>query len=135
MNNIYKNIFIKNMNGYKFFMCLAAGIFLGSAYYKYKRLVHEINKGIIYFIETNTDTKFSDCELIAQDEPFSNTIQYLRLIRSVPEDIPIKLILSTNGEDVTRCDKLLRALKNHKSGYIAYIYHIYQIMHSLVVLF
>jgi hypothetical protein len=82
---------------------------------------NDIKKGTIYLIESNTDTKFAEYKPIIRNDPFKDYGYYCQMIRKVPEDIPIKLILCTGGGSASGCSKILRTLKNHKSGYIAYV--------------
>lgn len=52
---------------------------------------------------------------------FSKSIEFCKLIDSVPEDEVINLVLQTNGGDSIHCERMLRKLKARELGYIAYI--------------
>jgi hypothetical protein len=109
----------------KLFVGLAVSVcsISGYIYYMYKKtdINHNINEGIIYFIESGTGSKYEDHKLIKQEDPFNNPMKYCKLIKTVPSDIHIKLILSTHGGDANGADLILRTLKNHAAGYTAYI--------------
>lgn len=83
---------------------------------------NSLDTGIIYLIDGDIDKKFTLKELIlptfaAFEKPFKTCAD----IKKVPADIPIKLIISTKGGDLQNCEKILKTLKHHKAGYIAYI--------------
>lgn len=62
-----------------------------------------LRKGIIYLTDLK---KWSDI---------------LTDITQVPPDTCIKLIISVKENDLTNCEKIVKTLKNHKTGYTAYI--------------
>ena len=47
------------------------------------KINHIPTKGILYFIDAETDSKFTDCPLIKQDEGFDNPVKFCQLIRRV----------------------------------------------------
>jgi hypothetical protein len=75
-------------------------------YIKYK---YDIKKGIIYMFDEGNKTIFDNAEV------------YKTLIRQVPEDVQIKLIITTYGGSYIRCLEILHYLKQHKAGYVVYI--------------
>ena len=73
-------------------------------------------------LDSDFDTKLSLMDLLspkinAFDQPLHTTAK----IKSVPEDVKIKIIISTKGGSLPYLDLILRALRNHKSGYDVYV--------------
>lgn len=78
--------------------------------------------GIIRLADSNIDHLFSLFDLIKPNpDAFDKPFEVCKLITQVPEDVVIKLIISTKGGAIVNCEKILRQLKKRKSGYIAYI--------------
>lgn len=57
----------------------------------------------------------------ADDGAFSKSSEFCELIENVPESEVIHLVIHTNGGDGVHCERMLRKLKKHQSGYIAYV--------------
>ena len=47
--------------------------------------------------------------------------EFYEIIKSIPDSIKIKLVLSTSGGDGGACQNILRLLLNHGAGFNAYI--------------
>lgn len=81
-----------------------------------------IDNGIIVLIDNDMDTKFTVQSLAkpvynAFDKPYETCL----LIDKIDPNVPIKLILATKGGAVVNCEKIVKKLKKHPAGYIAYI--------------
>lgn len=95
---------------------LATGIVVGGAYYwllnkfwGYKRSKHDTYRGIIYMQDEGDKSIFNDVTV------------YKSLIRQVPQDTQIKLIITTYGGSYYKCLSLLHYLKQHRAGYAVYV--------------
>lgn len=109
---------------------LGASLFGSYIFYKFilsknkkaNLLLKREKKGILNLIDSNVDHLFSVKDLIApKADAFDKPIEFCKKIKKINQDIPIKLIISTRGGSLTSCEKILKQLKKHKSGYIAYI--------------
>jgi Serine dehydrogenase proteinase len=89
---------------------------------KKKKFVHNTQEGTIYLIDSKIDHLFSVADLISpKADAFDRPHEICKLIREVPPDVPIKIIISTHGGALSHCEKILYQLQKHKSGYHAYI--------------
>jgi hypothetical protein len=52
---------------------------------------------------------------------FAKSVLFCSLIDKVPPNEVINIIIHTNGGDAIHCERMLRKLKSHPAGYIAYI--------------
>jgi hypothetical protein len=86
-----------------------------------RKIKNEPSKGILYFIDSNTDSEFTKCWSVVDKDYFENPIIFCHLIRQVPADVQIKLIISTNGGNLDGCSRIITELKSHEAGYIVYI--------------
>jgi len=70
----------------------------------------------------NIDHMWSVFDLISpKPNAFDKPQMICNQIKAIPQDIPIKLVLQTNGGGLSACEKILKQLKKHPAGYIAYI--------------
>ena len=87
-----------------------------------KKYDDDIINGIIYMLDSDFDTKFSLMDLISPKiNCFDTPLKTCQLIKKVPDDVPIKLIISTKGGSLVSVDKIIRTLKKHKTGYVAFV--------------
>ena len=78
-----------------------------------------IDPSIIYIIDEQLIE--GRCDLVGS--AFDHLIEICQKIDQAPKDQPIKLILSTGGGKIALCLILLKKLKTHPTGYLAYIHH------------
>jgi len=73
-------------------------------------------------VDGDIDSKFTVKDLFSPKySAFEKPFKTCSDIKKVPHDIPIKLILATNGGAAHSCEKIIKVLKKHPAGYIAYI--------------
>lgn len=77
----------------------------------------------IYMIDKDIDQSESIIKKIFSDnnDAFSKPSKICEIIDKIPQDQEIKVILTTNGGSVVGCEKILKKLLKHESGYKAYI--------------
>ena len=54
-------------------------------------------------------------------DAFDRPFEVCKKIKEMAPDRPIKLVLCTNGGNVVHCEKMLKQLRKHPRGYVAYI--------------
>src|SRR5579883_2026604 len=54
-------------------------------------------------------------------DAFDTPFLMCKKIKEMSPDKPIKLVLCTNGGNVVHCEKMLKQLRKHPRGYVAYI--------------
>lgn len=54
-------------------------------------------------------------------DAFDHPFEVCKKIKEMSPDHPIKLVLCTNGGNIVPCEKMLKQLRKHPRGYIAYI--------------
>lgn len=54
-------------------------------------------------------------------DAFDKPYEICKKVKDMSPDKPIKLVLCTNGGNVVHCEKMLKQLRKHPCGYVAYI--------------
>ena len=82
-----------------------------------------INNNILYMIDGDLDdtSGFFKKLFKSENSAFSKPNLLCNMVDEIPEDVHIKIILTTHGGALCYCDKILRKLLKHKGGYSVYI--------------
>lgn len=77
----------------------------------------------IYLVDDDIDqTKSVFNQLVTSKKgAFSTPTIVCQLIDNYPSDYVIHVVLNTSGGSLSHCEKILKKLRKHKAGYIAYI--------------
>jgi hypothetical protein len=88
---------------------------------KKKRYQSNIKLGVIYMID-NIDHLFSVTDILSPTaNAFDKPFEICETIKKIPQNQVIRIVLCTQGGCLTSCEKILKQLRKHKAGYIAYV--------------
>lgn len=83
---------------------------------------HDVSSATIYLTDETTDFFLKYLGVTSSKiGAFDNPVPICLLIDLIPQDQVIKVVLETDGGELMDCFKILRKLKAHHAGYIAYI--------------
>lgn len=86
------------------------------------QIKNDVMNGVIYLLDEDMDTKFTLNDLISPKfTAFEKPFETCNLIKQVPTNTKIKLVISTKGGSLTSVEKIIKTLKQHKAKYDVYI--------------
>ncbi len=80
------------------------------------------DSSIIFIVDKDLDKKTSLWSIISPYyNGFDKPHKTCQDIKKIPQDCVAKVVLSTKGGSLASCEKIMKTLKQHEAGYIAYI--------------
>lgn len=77
---------------------------------------------ILRLVDEVDETKSIVSSLFYADSSFLNNIQHVReRLADIPDDAPLKVVITTHGGALFHCSRLIRLLRRRQHPYIAYV--------------